>query len=101
MMVNAKLVRRIQEKKAKILTPIVYATMKPGDTSSEAMDIAMKYTTDQTVVDLILERVTKLLEVDDVFTIPASSEEQLTQECYDDFEDDDFDIDYYEDGDDE
>lgn len=52
---------RMRRKKAEILAPIVYATMKEDDTSAEVMEIAQQYSTDQTVCELIVHLVDKMM----------------------------------------
>ena len=60
-MVNQALVKRMQTKKAEILAPIVYATMEEDDTSAEVMEIAQNYSTDQTVCEMIVDLVDKMM----------------------------------------
>lgn len=88
-MSKAEQIRRMQQKKAEILAPIVYVTMDEGDTSAEALDIAMKYSTDQTVCEMVVELVEKMLVLTEGETMnedPGHEEaEQILQDQQDEY----------------
>ena len=78
---------RMQQKKAEVLAPIVYATMDEDDTSAEALEIAMKYSTDQTVCEMVVELVEKMLVLTEGETMNEDPGTQEAEEIYQQQED--------------
>lgn len=60
-MVTPAQVKRIQQKKAEIISQLVYVTLDKDDTSSEVMEKAQKYSTDQTVCEMVVDLVDKMM----------------------------------------
>lgn len=76
---------RMRRKKVEILAPIIYATMKEGDTSAEAMEYAQKYSTDQTLCEMIVAEI-ELFEGETMNEDPGHQEaEEIYQQQEDEY----------------
>ena len=87
MVADPKTVERVQKIKAEIIAQTIFPKLEEDDTSAEVMDMAQEMTNDETVVEMVIDLIEKMVHLgDEMNADPGHQEaEEILQQAEDDY----------------